>query len=93
MFVVTHHFTINVESGHTVLSESIHTLWLFKYFVVTAWISNGLNREVVSLAYTQYPVMSKWSHVFRNVYKWIKYEKLICLESISIQPLCYDKPK
>ena len=32
-------------------------------------------------------------HVFLNLCKFIKNEKLKCLESISIQPLCYNKPK
>ena len=38
------------------------------------------------LAYTQYPIMSKWNYVFRNCYKLIKNYNLECLESISTQP-------
>jgi hypothetical protein len=55
---------------------------------------NGLNLDFFcSLAYTQYPIMSKWKSVFRHFYKWIINEKLKCIESISIQPLCYGLNK
>jgi hypothetical protein len=36
------------------------------------------------MAYTQYPIMSKWKHVFWHLYKLIKNKSI---ESISIQPL------
>ena len=63
----TQQWTARIFSTHlqrndwwcTVPSESIHTPWLFPHIVV-------------SLAYTQYPVMTKWNYAFRKFYKWIK---------------------
>ena len=39
----------------------------------------------MSLAYTQNLIMSKWNYVFRNIYKFIKNEKLKCLESTKFE--------
>ena len=49
-----------------------HSLTYSTFCCVTDWISNWFNWDFVSLAYTQYPIMSKWNYVFRNVYKWFK---------------------
>ena len=53
-------------------------------YCLTAWFENRFNVDFVSLIYTQHPIISKWICVNRTLN-----EKLKCLESISIQPLCY----
>jgi hypothetical protein len=71
----------------TVPSEMIHTPWLIPHFV-TAWIQNWFDFSPIS---TQYPIMTKWKHAFRNVstfyWKWnITFTNVYTPESI----LCWS---
>ena len=49
---------------------------------VTAWIQNGLNIYIFSPIYTQYPIMTKWKQVFRNLCKYNEKQKYLIYTSI-----------
>ena len=50
----------------------------------------ALNKYKSSSIYTQYPIMTKWKQVFRNVCKCVKNTKQKYLIYVSIQTLCYE---
>jgi hypothetical protein len=68
--------------------KSIDTAWFPPHFVVLQPEFKMYSIQIVlSLAYTQYPIMSKWNYVCQIFNELIKNEKLKCLESVSIKPL------
>ena len=68
--------------SHIMLCYSLNLKWItFRCFFV--------------ICIHTYPIMSKWNYVFHFLLLllFIKNVKLKCLDSISIQTLCYGKPK
>jgi hypothetical protein len=87
----------------TVPLESITTPWLNWHFVVATWIQNGSN-ILLSPIYTQYPIMPKWKHVFRNIcllkmkyrnfsFKYCSYSHAFAMTvQIELHPISFDHP-
>ena len=64
--------------------------WLIPHFVVTAWIQNWLNTFSFSPIYTQYPIMTKWKHVFYGFFcKCIENEIPTYLNEVFTPPSQY----